>query len=355
MDRTWIALIPAYQPAELLVKLLEDAARVGFTLVVVDDGSGPEYGEIFRQASEYAVVLEHTVNRGKGRALKTGMKYIRENFENYVVVTMDADGQHTLLDAFRLCCYAQEEPEVLWLGSRKLGKKVPLRSKVGNTITRGVYRLATGKRVHDTQTGLRAFTDLLMDRMIGVGGERYEYEMNVLLEFPERNIEMKEVRIQTVYLNNNEASHFNTLKDSFRIYKEIILFSLSSFTGFLVDYGLYSILLLLTSGLGTVFSVCFSNVLARVVSAGVNFSLNRKLVFKSEEGVAKTASQYFALAAGILAGNTLVLSLLTAFTEMDPRAAKILTEMLFFLVSWAVQKYVIFKRKEEDHAASFQE
>ncbi len=354
MDRTWIALIPAYQPEALLLKILQDAARAKFTLIVVDDGSGPKYKEIFERASEYAVVLEHEVNRGKGRALKTGMEYIRKHYDNYVVVTMDADGQHALLDAFRLCCYAQEEPETLMLGSRKMDREVPLRSKLGNTITRGVYRLATGKKVYDTQTGLRAFTEQLMDRMLGIQGERYEYEMNVLLEFSKNNTPIREVRIRTLYLNNNAGSHFNTLKDSFRIYREIILFSLSSFTGFLVDYGLYSMLLLFTAGLGSAVSICLSNVVARVVSAGVNYSMNRKLVFRSEEGTAKTASQYFALAAGILAGNTLVLSLLTGLTGIDPMAAKILTEMAFFLVSWVVQKYVIFRRKEaEEHAAAF--
>jgi glycosyltransferase involved in cell wall biosynthesis len=255
----------------------------------------------------------HSGNKGKGRALKTGLAYIKENFpKDSVVVTLDADGQHTVKDAIRVCRHAAENPGCLLLGSRSFGGDVPARSRFGNSVTRFVYRLSTGTQVNDTQTGLRAFGFEMIPLMLGVEGERYEYEMNVLLECSRQNIPIKEVEIETIYLNNNSASHFNTLKDSFRVYREIIKFAASSFTGFVVDYGMYSLLVILTGGLGTSVSIPISNIIARITSASVNYSINKRYVFQNKDSVAKTATQYFVLAACILAGNT-------TFSELSRR------------------------------------
>lgn len=343
---SWIALIPAYEPDSFLTQVAQEACHAGFSLVVVDDGSGSAYQHIFANVELFGTVLKHAVNQGKGAALKTGLRYIREHFQtNYLVVTLDADGQHRISDAVRVCLDVQEHPGSLILGSRKLDKNVPLRSQFGNTVTRFVYRLATGISVHDTQTGLRAFDSSLVPFLLTIQGERYEYEMNVLLECTRQNIPMREVEVATIYLGNNQASHFNSIKDSFRVYKEILKFSASSFIGFLVDYGLYSLLLWLTQGVDTTISLPLSNVLARVVSASVNYTLNRKVVFQSNANPTKSATEYFALAALILAGNTALLSLLVETLGMNHYLAKILTEMVFFTLSWVVQRFFIFKNR----------
>lgn len=222
---------------------------------------------------------------------------------------------------------------------------MPPRSRFGNTITRCVYSLSTRLHIHDTQTGLRAFSGELLPVLLEISGERYEYEMNVLLEFARKGIHIEEIPISTIYFNNNDGSHFDTLKDSYRIYKEILKYSASSFICFLLDYALYSLFTVLTAGLGGI-SLTVSNVTARIISASVNFMINRKLVFKSEKSVWKSAVQYFALAAAILAGNTFVLSLLVEQLGMNQFTAKLLTEILFFVLSWLVQRFVIFRRKE---------
>ncbi len=341
MGRTRIALIPAYQPEPLLIELLQEAREKGFLAVVVDDGSGEGAREMFRRASEYAVVLTHWKNRGKGRALKSGLSYIQKRFgTDYVVVTMDADGQHRVSDALRVCRTAEEHPDSLVLGSRRMKAGVPLRSRLGNTLTRLVFSLSTGCDLYDTQTGLRAFDSSLARKFTEISGERYEYEMHMLLECYRRKIPVREVEIETIYIEENASSHFNIMKDSWRIYKEILKFSAASFSSFLVDYALYSLLLFLTGNLAA------SNIGARVVSAGVNYTLNRKLVFRSSDRVGKTALQYLALAALILAGNTLVLSALVNGAGVNRYAAKLCTELLFFILSWLVQRCVIFRKKE---------
>jgi len=353
---TKIALIPAYEPTCTLLDLIAELSAAHFQIVMVDDGSGDKYRWIFSSAMRYGDVLIQDVNKGKGSALKTGLAYIKRHFQkNAVVVTMDADGQHSVNDAHRVAEAAYLNAESLVLGCRSFVGDVPARSRFGNSVTRFVYRITTGVTVSDTQTGLRAFSAEMIPLMLSIAGERYEYEMNVLLECSRKKIPINEVKIETIYIDDNSSSHFSTIKDSFRIYRDILKFAASSLTGFVVDYGLYSLLVLVTGGLGTAISIPLSNVMARVVSASVNYTINKRFVFKSDDNAAKTAAQYFALAAGILALNTLLLSLLVNVVGINEYAAKIFTELTFFVMSWVAQKYFIFRKKPEHKKSIFED
>ena len=345
-----IALIPAYEPEESMLNLLEGIKKdTDMDIVVVNDGSSNACDAIFNKAKEFAKVLEHEVNKGKGRALKTGLGYINDNYSTeYIVVTMDADGQHTIEDALKICKVIEKSPDILVLGKRFFGNDVPLRSRFGNAMTRLVYKLATGVGVYDTQTGLRAFSYKLMLLMLDIKGERYEYEMNVLMECPKNGIEIKEVDIATIYINNNNSSHFNVLKDSYRVYKEIFKFCAASSVCFLVDYMLYCLGLIFTVSLGKGLSTVVSNVFARIISSILNFTLNKKVVFKRKGNTLKLAASYFILALFILVGNTLVLKMFVEVLNIESKVAKLITELIFFIISWFIQKFLIFKKREEE-------
>ena len=337
-ERTFV-VIPAYQPQRELLELLSELAQFGFCAVVVNDGSSPECEEIFHEAALTAEVLEHPDNRGKGKALKTGLSYIRDHFEGgYTVVTADADGQHKIADICNVCEEAQSHPDSLILGSRRFDQNVPLRSKVGNTITRFVFRASSGVSLYDTQTGLRAFSDRLVDRMLMIDGSRYEYEMNVLMQLAREKTDIREVWIETVYLNGNESSHFDTVRDSYRIYKEILKFSFSSLTSFFLDYLLFCTLYAVTG------TLVISNVLARIFSGTWNYMLNKKLVFCREGQTGRTAVQYITLACFLLLCNTVLLRELAAL-GMNRYLAKVLTELTLFLFSWSIQRRVIFREE----------
>lgn len=216
----YVILIPAYEPDDKLISLLKSIPK-NVDVVIVDDGSGDNYKDLFNSAKAYAHIISYKENMGKGYALKKGIKYINENYHNYVIVTMDCDGQHHIDDAIRLCDYAKEHQDTLILGKRKWDKETPLRSRIENTITRFVFKMHTGLKIYDTQTGLRAFTYKLTDYMLANNGNRYEYEMNVLLNLRQNKIKYHEISIKTIYINKNETSHFNAFKDSYLIYKEI--------------------------------------------------------------------------------------------------------------------------------------
>ena len=359
MRDRYIALIPAYEPERKVIGLAADLKERGFDIVVVDDGSGPEYKDIFEELSEQAIVLTHAQNRGKGAALKTGLNYINKYMaytesvltpagtetvsgRDAVIVTVDADGQHLPDDVLRIAEISSQKKDALVLGSRSLDKDIPARSRFGNTVTRHVYSAATGVHVHDTQTGLRAFHRSFIPRLLEIKGDRYEYEINMLMQLAAEGVPVIEERIETVYENNNSGSHFRTLRDSFRVYKEILKFSASSLASFAIDYGMYALLLAVTGAAGIANGLVVSNIGARLVSGTANYTMNRRLVFKSRTGFAKSALQYFLLAAFILAGNTIVLSTLAGTLGINRFAAKLITEIIFFAISWTVQKYVIF-------------
>ena len=224
-DYIKIALIPAYQPNNRLIKLVEELHQNGFTIIVVNDGSDPICSRIFSAVEDSATLISYPENHGKGYALKKGMAYISKNFKpDFVLVTLDADGQHTVFDALRLSQKANDNKDCMLLGSRDFMGKVPFKSLFGNTLTRFVFKLRTGVRVFDTQTGLRAFSDRLIDTMLNISGDRYEYEMNVLLQCCADRIPIVEVKTATIYENGNKGSHFNPVKDSIKIYKAIFGF-----------------------------------------------------------------------------------------------------------------------------------
>ena len=251
---------------------------------------------------------------------------------------MDSDGQHSVKDAIKLGNYAEKHLNELVIGKRIRSKKTPLRSKIGNIITMLVYRLSTGVKVYDTQTGLRAFSHELMDFMQNVDGNRYEYEMNVLLYAPSNNIKIKEIEIETIYIENNEGSHFNTFKDSYRVYKEILKYSLSSIISFIIDYSLFALF-------GIFLSITLSNIFARIISATINFTINKKIVFKSNKSLLVSFVEYALLAIFILTCNTLLLNLLVN-VGLNKFIAKLIVEVSLFIISFLVQKTFVFKKKK---------
>jgi glycosyltransferase involved in cell wall biosynthesis len=226
-------LIPAYVPGEELVSVVAGLAEIDTILtVVVDDGSPEECQSIFERITMLprTVLLTHSVNMGKGAALKTGFKYLVEK-QIQTVVTADADGQHSLSDILKIAEVSLDQPMTLVLGVRMFDKNVPPRSMFGNTITRWVLKLLFGLKLQDTQTGLRAIPHGLLTDYLAIQPNRYEYELEMLLLSSTKNIPLLEVPIETIYINSNKASHFNSLVDSFRIYRVLFGYALRTAFG----------------------------------------------------------------------------------------------------------------------------
>ncbi|QHQ59433.1 glycosyltransferase [Anaerocolumna sedimenticola] len=348
-----VAIIPAYNPDEQLPKLVSQLRALGIeNIIVVNDGSDERLSHIFRAIEDSVILLSHEINRGKGSAIKTALKYIRNyNKDNHFheiqgIVLLDADGQHRPEDAMRLLDAVHQKDSGLVLGVRKFKGDIPVKSLFGNTVTKYVFRIISGIWVTDTQTGLRAFSKDLVSMFLKVNGERYEYEMNVLVTCAKQHIKITEVPITTIYHDkNNSCSHFRAIRDSVRIYGNLLAFSGTSFISFLLDYILF---FLLAQVFNFTFpkesSIVAANISARIISGAFNYYLNSTFIFRCKENRYKSIVSYIMLACIILFLNTAILYVLYDYIGLNKAIAKLLTEFMLFVISFTVQKFIIFNK-----------
>ena len=322
-----VVLIPAYKPDERLVQLTRELKEEKLDVLLVDDGGQQAFAHIFDECRALgAKVAVHAVNQGKGRALKTGLNAALNLWP-------DLSG-----DILRLSEAMREHPNARVLGSREFTGDVPFKSRWGNRITRFVYALASGVHVSDTQTGLRGLPACAIPAMITIDGERYEYEMNVLLKLRDMKLGVFEVPIETIYIDDNSGSHFNPVRDAIRIYAVIFKYLFSSVTSFAVDYLLYWLCLGVFK-----FAPLISYALARLVSSQVNYHLNKHTVF-SGRGGRHSMAKYYALAVvqGLLGAG--LVQVLPTVLPISAAVVKIPVDLLLFAVSYFIQRDFVFDK-----------
>ena len=334
-----IVLIPAYKPDDRLTELVKELKDKNLDVLLVDDGGGQTFKKIFDDCRALgAEVAVHAVNQGKGRALKTGINAALLLWPDLSgIVTADADGQHTPTDILRLIEAMDQHENTLVLGSRAFTGNVPFKSLWGNRITRAVYALASGVKVGDTQTGLRGLPRCALEEMIRIDGERYEYEMNVLLKIRDMHLGVFEVPIETIYINDNAGSHFNPVRDAIRIYMVIFKYMFSAIASFAIDYALYWLCL----GFGL--ASWLSYALARLVSSQVNYNLNKHTVF-SGRGGKSSMLKYYALAVVQGAIGAALVQVLPRFIPLPAGVIKIPVDLILFAFSFIIQRDYVFNK-----------
>ena len=351
-------VLPSLDPDEKLITVIDGLLEYGFSdIILVNDGSKQENLHYFTDlaaAHPEIHLLHHEVNKGKGAALKNAFRWFLANRpEGYGVVTVDGDNQHHPADT-RACCEHMLETGHAVLGCRDFNQSdVPARSSFGNKTTSLIFKIFVGMTISDTQTGLRALPRTVLEELVEVYGDRFEYETNMLLAFKTKGIVFDEVKIRTVYIEENKSSHFRVIHDSWRIYKLILAhffrYTASSIACFVVDS---SMVFLLTKFLGT-FLVDpllsgISTVGARVVSSLINFFMNKKLVFQSNVSTAKAMLRYYALAIPQLIVQWLLnqgLYTLLGISEQQAGARTvihILVMCVLFLISFTIQQRWVF-------------
>ena len=346
-------LIPAYNPDQQLTSLIKDIVNNGYkNILVVNDGSSSECDTIFSEIKQIdgCTLLEHEKNKGKGEALKTAFSYFLSAFPNSVgLVTMDADGQHRVEDMKKVAHRLSERPDSLVLGVRDFSKEdIPIRSKFGNIVTKNIARFACGIKLSDTQTGLRGIPFQFVQKLLSVAGTRYEFEMNMLMACKPHNIEVEEVTIETIYLEGNQSSHFKPIIDSIRIYAVFLKFLLSSALSFGVDVLLFALFVMIFNGIFVEGYIFVATVLARVLSSLFNYTINRKVVFQSNDSYA--IIKYFTLSIAVMvssAGGVYIFYELLGFNEV---VIKVLVDGMLFLASYVIQREWVFKKKYEVRA-----
>ena len=344
-----VIIIPSYKPnREIMMEFIQKVKSKFKNIVVVDDGSGEEYTKFFEYLQEEGItVLKHYINFGKGRGIKTAFNYVLNNYPNITgTVTADCDGQHYIADIIKCAEKLRENPEKLVIGYRNFDEKqVPLRSRLGNKITRKVFSTFVGIKITDTQSGLRAFGRNTMKKFLTTSGERYEYETNMLIDCKEKDIEIAEVPIETVYISNNSGSHFNPIKDSVMIYKLFAKYIISSLSSFILDIFLYTLFINLLPEIknNIITKIVVATVVARIISASYNFVLNSKVVFKNKNK--DSIIKYFILCGVQMFISAFAVSKLFEVLHVNSTLIKVIVDTIIFVINFVIQREWVFKKK----------
>lgn len=342
-------LIPAFNPDNKLVVLIDDLIRAGFKKInIVDDGSNRESIPIFKQISskKQCHVLVHDTNKGKGVALKTGFNYFLNNCSECIgIVTADADGQHSVWDIIKVSQRLVAKPGKLILGSRNFSKSnIPFRSSFGNIITRKILGFLTGLKISDTQTGLRAISYDFVSKLMSVPGDRFEYETNMLLECKNQDIEIEEVYIETIYIEENKSSHFNPIVDSIKIYGVFLKFMSSSCISFILDIFIFSLCTKLLYRLTPEYFIISSTIIARVISSLFNYNANKNAVFKHKADDKFEIIRYYVLCSLLMLVSGLSVSATWFVFKGSQVFIKIIIDGVLSIMSFKVQKEWVFKK-----------
>lgn len=255
--RTYI-LIPSYEPDESLVTLVKKLKDLKFEIILVNDGSGEKYDYIFDQVKDQVNYIKQMPNRGKGQALRMGFSYANLHCENFdFVITCDGDGQHAVEDILRVNERLIKTKRPVF-GVRKFDENTPKRSRNGNFMSRLCRTMITKDYISDDQCGLRGFPMKLMNELITIHGDHYEYEMNVICTFQMKRFRYEEIVIQTIYLDNNSSSHFSPGLDTFRIQRVIWTYDLIPLIVYLLSLIAYALTSIFMSDIMPLWMVCIS-------------------------------------------------------------------------------------------------
>ena len=355
-----LVVIPSLDPDEKLIEVVKGIKSEGFTdVLLVDDGSREENQHFFEEAADVMPgqvnILHHGVNKGKGAAIKTALRWYLENRpEGMGVVTVDGDNQHHHEDT-KACVLKMLETGHLVLGVRDFsGKDVPTRSKFGNRSASLIFRLFCGMKISDTQTGLRVFPNDTILLLSEARGERFEYETNMLLILKPNGIKMSEQVIRTVYIEENKSSHFRTFKDTWRILKIVFrhfgIYLGNSISSFVIDNGLYALFLFLLNTFASTLPHIEGIAIfpARAISSIYNYYMNKRFAFENKETYGKTLWKYYAVCIPQMVVAMVLLPLFSGLIGLPDGSflnvlLKIVIETILFILSYKIQKNWVFK------------
>lgn len=335
-----VVLIPAYNPDKKLLTVVKELEHINYLkIIIINDGSYENKKWIFNQIKNNPkiILLENAVNLGKGAALKTGLNYFIAHFNDQIgIVTADADGQHLIKDILKVSEALKENKESLILGSRIFKKNIPFRSKFGNILTKYFFNFSVGSKLKDTQTGLRGIPTNFIKKILEIKSNGYEFEMEMLYKAIDNRVSVKQIPISAIYEDHNISSHFDPIKDSYRIYKIIFKYSLTAFVSAGFDYVLFLSFFYIFD------NIIISSIIARVISASLYYLLNKKAVFKSKKKTLKSLIGFVILIIINPLVTGIITNLLDSLFGVSPLIGKIIAESIMFFINFIMQYKFIF-------------
>ena len=211
-----VVLIPTYNNAGTIAKVIADVKEYSADIIVVNDGSTDDTKNILASI-ENIKVIDYPNNKGKGYALKLGLQKAYEWGYRYAI-TIDSDGQHYADDIPTFLDKIEEKPDSLLIGARNLAAdNMPSRNTFANKFSNFWYKVETGKTLSDTQSGYRLYP-LEKLQNIHFITRRYEFEVEIIVRAAWRGVNVENIPIKVYYPPVEErVSHFRPLQDFTRI------------------------------------------------------------------------------------------------------------------------------------------
>lgn len=335
-------IIPIYCENRNTIILCNELQNFGAEhIVVVNDGLNPK-SEYFNELTSIGCHLVHLKNNnGKGASLKAGIKYAHDNLYNITgYITCDADGQHTANDVMKISRMLDLRNGSLILGKRDYKKsKMPINIRIGNRLSSAYFKVITGKSCRDTQTGLRGIPAFLYDTVMKTKGSRFDFEMNFLTKCADMRVPFYFVNI--IADCSNCSSNFRLIKDTYLIYRTPLRFATASIGCTIIDLVLFTIFAYILPS-HMFFNIMLATLMARVVSGGINFLINRKVIFGNTDNGAKQALRFFILFFCIMCASSLIVSALW-FLPIPVTLTKAIVDLLLWTVNYKMQRIWVFK------------
>ncbi len=356
MRKESVILIPAYDPPDNLIMYVADLMEAGYEdIIVVDDGSRDDKQYIFDTLEDGGCrVLHHDKNRGKGVAIKSGLFYYTGKYSGHAdgVITVNSDGVDVVEDIDRIAEILHRQKlegrSNLVKGVRDFeSPHITGASIRANILMTMIFRWIFGARVRDVLCGLRGIPDACVQKCLTFPEKTYAYDCALLIGFIKDGVEEVPVRIPP---QNPEAeTHFRKVEHTFLInvvlWRKLIIFGGTSIIAAVVDIFLFWYLTkyVLT---GVRYPIIVGTVIARIISATLNYNLSRKLVFKTNESKRKSFSQFFALTAVQCAISAMSVHFLEMLIDGAAVPIKIVIDLFLFFVAYKIQDKFIFVSKK---------
>lgn len=215
-EKKCCVLIPTYNNAVVLPKVIKDVLQFTDDIIAVNDGSTDETAKLIKQFPEVKY-LSYEQNEGKGFALRAGMK-LAENLGYEYAISMDSDGQHSASDLPKFIDNINDKKDAIIIGTRNMQEqKQKQGSSFANKFSNFWFWAETGIRHIDTQSGFRLYPLKKINKLNYISS-KYEFEIEVLVRNAWRGIDIEQVPINVYYPSKEEhLSHFRPFKDFLRI------------------------------------------------------------------------------------------------------------------------------------------
>lgn len=340
------ALIPAYNPGEVVIGVVEKTLSQVNHVILVNDGSDETNTSYLKQlAKQYPQVtlIEHPSNFGKGFAIRSGLTQALKADFDYVIM-LDSDGQHDPNEIATFKEKIEHTKAPFIIGTRLQTHQMPLKSKLGNMSMAWAFKLVTGKKLVDTQSGYRALSKKFIEVFLSqCKPGRYETEMKMLFLAAKQSDHIEQIPISTIYIDDNKNSKFRPIQDSVRVLSSFLLFAGVGVLSFLLDYCLFLLFTLMANSY-----FLNAHVLSRVLSSVFNYAITKKYVFANKDSVASTSFKYILAVFTSLLLSSALLYFLVDYLNWNPLVAKPSAELITFFINFFVLKHFVFQKLNDE-------